>query len=95
MPKQMVLEKILPKPTELQRMALVLAEAEQEADDAQARADKKKDELVARMQMQNCTSVKVLDNIGYTHTYDIELGKLKLKHRAAVEVHTERIQEGE
>lgn len=83
--KQQVMTGVIPPLSALQEAAALYINTEQEAKDIKARADKRKDEMIALANKINAEFVKVRDDEGFLHTFSFE-SKASVRHTKLLDV---------
>lgn len=84
-PKQTVMTTLLPPLTVEQDAALLWLEALVEQKDAKFKADNRRDELIQIMNKRKKDRVIVVDDNGWKHTFEIEVGNPKVSHSQVLE----------
>lgn len=79
------------KLNEIQKLALTFVQTEREANTIKDRAKKRKEEMIAAAQRIGVTTIKVADDDGWTHTFEID-AHVKLKHTAFQAVKVEKVE---
>jgi hypothetical protein len=87
--KQRMLPGVVPPLSVTQEAAMVFLGAEAEAKDAKEKANKRKDEMIASALKAEIQTIKVKDDDGYVHTFEIE-SRAAVKHTSYLEVKVEK-----
>lgn len=87
--RQPTLPGVVPPMSVTQEAALTYLEADEAAKDAKEKSNKRKDEMIASALKAKIQTIKVMDEGGYVHTFDIE-SKAAVRHTSYLEVKVEK-----